>query len=289
MASLKNTSINDTGYIRPALGATSDRPVSAVAGMIRWNTTLSGMEYFDGVNWVLYGSGGGGTTIYASAKAILDANPSATSGVYTIQPDPNEDPFEAYCDMTTDGGGWTLVLSGGDTQFGNTSAFWDGTLNSNTDYTYSGNTFNTSNSEILIRSHSFTEMKVDYSETQKSVLTSAVSSTFAAKKAATTTWTAQTGVNLSWNLSDRDGYSYGDFLLANQGAAAGYGDFNWLFIGGTSWGYSYFGHGSYYETFSDTCGLPERCSDPSQTKGMSVGVQGHRYAASTSFSSLWFK
>lgn len=289
MANLKNTIINDTGYVTLPAGSDSDRPSVPSTGMIRYNTTAGKIEVFNGDSWVQHKGDLVPAPFFASAQQILDNNPSAVSGIYTIQPDPNESPFVAYCDMTNDGGGWTLVLSGGDTQFGNTSAFWDGTLGSNIDYTYSGNTFNTSNSEILMRSHAFTDMKVDYSETQTSVLVSSASSTFAQKKAALTPWTAQSGVNLTWNMTDRDGYSYGDFLLGWKGAAAGYGDYNYSFIGGTSWGYSYFGHGSYYETFSDTCNRAERCNDPAQTKGMSVGVQGHRYARSTSFSSLWFR
>jgi len=45
-----------------------------------------------------------------SCKAILESNALATSGVYWLKPTAAVDAFQAYCDMTTDGGGFALVL-----------------------------------------------------------------------------------------------------------------------------------------------------------------------------------
>lgn len=44
--------------------------------------------------------------------AILNSNPAATSGVYPIDVDgPGGDaPIDMYCDMVTDGGGWTQIM-----------------------------------------------------------------------------------------------------------------------------------------------------------------------------------
>jgi len=57
MANLKNTSINDTGFLQLPAGTTLQRPASPSAGMVRFNTDTRSTEWYDGVHGAWFPTG----------------------------------------------------------------------------------------------------------------------------------------------------------------------------------------------------------------------------------------
>jgi hypothetical protein len=51
MATLKNTTINDTGFLQLPVGTTANRPATPSQGMLRYNTTLGAAEEYTGSTW----------------------------------------------------------------------------------------------------------------------------------------------------------------------------------------------------------------------------------------------
>lgn len=114
MASLKNVTINDTGFIEIPTGTVSDRPGSPDNGVIRYNTDYNIWEYYEN-GWFEYGTGRpatlglnenspapDGNTIYSQSNGL------ASTGVYWIQGQGSNTPFKAFIKMDY-GGGWINV------------------------------------------------------------------------------------------------------------------------------------------------------------------------------------
>lgn len=79
-------SISTTGAFQLPSGTTAQQPGAAVAGALRWNTTLTRFEYYNGTVWATFGagtvtsvSGAGGTT-----GLTLTGGPITTTGTLTL-------------------------------------------------------------------------------------------------------------------------------------------------------------------------------------------------------------
>jgi hypothetical protein len=107
VATLKNTTINDTGFLTLPSGTTAQRPASPAAGMVRYNTTNNAMEYYNGTTWVSDFTLDGSSAARAapSATYIKSVTGTTTNGLYWINL-PTVGATQLYCDMNTDGGGW---------------------------------------------------------------------------------------------------------------------------------------------------------------------------------------
>lgn len=116
MANLKNLTINDTGFLGLPSGTTAQRPASPTAGMIRYNTTLSTIEFYNGSSWANY------TTILgltesapaANAAEILTYYPNATDGDYWYKPNGYGSAIKCYTNFSNapSGKGYVMIARG---------------------------------------------------------------------------------------------------------------------------------------------------------------------------------
>ena len=75
MATLKNTTIDDTGFLQIPSGTTAQRPASPVIGDFRYNTEEETFEVYDGEDWVEIGTTSG---LYAFTTATF--SPGGATG-----------------------------------------------------------------------------------------------------------------------------------------------------------------------------------------------------------------
>lgn len=116
MAILKQLSIKDGQQLGLPVGTTAQRPTPAAMGMMRVNTSIGWVEYYDGSDWkpVINAPGDGLTAATAgrSARAIKALTGTSTTGFYWIKAPGMALPIRVYCDMSYDGGGYMLITYG---------------------------------------------------------------------------------------------------------------------------------------------------------------------------------
>lgn len=54
MATLKNSSINDSGFLKIPAGTTSQRPSNPLIGDFRYNTDETAFEVYNGTEWIVF-------------------------------------------------------------------------------------------------------------------------------------------------------------------------------------------------------------------------------------------
>ena len=170
-----------------------------------------------------------------SCSALLAAAPGSASGAYWIQP--GTEIYQVYCDMETEGGGWTLAMKAAGTTFDYLSAHWttDSTLQvASVDESEVAAKFASFNeleaSQVLLKSESgnFTRLSLPNTQTLLSLF-----------QGSAALLTYEAGSTTIGDLMDGSSYSYcgSQWRVNSQGSYAAY-----VRLGGwlqTTWDCSY--------------------------------------------------
>jgi len=132
-------------------GTTAQRPVSPLSGMVRFNTTTTAAEMYDGTTWVTISSSAGTLGNPAiNAAQIRSENPGAVDGDYYYKPTSySGSAIQCYTNFTNApaGKGYVLAARGmqslnwWDSAGQNTTALNQGNLSVNTPIAVAPNTF----------------------------------------------------------------------------------------------------------------------------------------------------
>lgn len=128
MATLKNTTVSDTGFIRLPVGTTAQRPASPTNGMMRHNSSTTSLEMYSNGSWLTVAS----SIVTTGLLVWLDAgNASSYPGSGTT-----------WSDLSGNGNNATLLngaaysaTGGGSISFNGSNQYADGTTNSATNLT----------------------------------------------------------------------------------------------------------------------------------------------------------